>query len=630
MGLRKWVRRLPERASSKNNKYAYLPLPSIDHIRILRLLPGAKEDRLCCDLKVVSIDKAEDTYDAISYVWGDLESTEDVLCNGQRIPVTTNLADALRQIRSREKTKLLWADAISIDQNNNQEKGHQVKRMGRVFQAARQVLAWLGRDTSGIAEDAFWVIRETNQYFRLHSSPIDGWPEFPRLRPPYPICSDKSRWANVAALVELPWFERVWVIQEAALAKSCLLMAGEHDMDIIEIIELALYLELRIDVRDIVGTVKTGRISGIFRRIQCTYDNTKTWRKNTPLARMISSQTENRLQLFLDVLNGGRSGKASDKRDYVYAFLGNPLARKPDGQLLVEPDYHKNKSGEDVYYATACALLQHSREAPWVFGFVGHQSLDEVEGREFPSWAPRWERPTVGYSLGRPGHWYRAGAARDHLNITIGASRSLAVTGVIFDCVSWTSSLIYFKNLNLNADQWDHNVRSAGEPFIDTLWQDTLNATGLREDQLRLDFSLTLTRGYPSRTEGNFDMETHIANFAAYRESVRTAINSSHVQEPSSSDKVGDAHDFADKAEFCNNRRIFYTDNNRLGLSSYFSQVGDVCCIFPGMSVPFVLRKRTDGKYNLVGDCYINGIMRGEIMEQLGEGKFKEETLILV
>ena len=78
--------------------------------------------------------------------------------------------------------------------------------------------------------------------------------------------------------------------------------------------------------------------------------------------------------------------KPSDPRDYIYAFLGHPLAAMESG-LLIEPDY--GKSLVDVYTDAALDLLQHPREGPGVLTSVAHATPDEMEGREFPSWVPR-------------------------------------------------------------------------------------------------------------------------------------------------------------------------------------------------------------------------------------------------
>jgi hypothetical protein len=66
-------------------------------------------------------------------------------------------------------------------------------------------------------------------------------------------------------------------------------------------------------------------------------------------------------------------------------------------------------------------------------------------------------------------------------------------------------------------------------------------------------------------------------------------------------------------------RRMIITDQERLlGLGSKDVQDGDLICIIFGCSVPVVLRKIVSDEmtgehhYELVGDCYVHGMMDGE------------------
>ncbi|KAF2432246.1 hypothetical protein EJ08DRAFT_585818, partial [Tothia fuscella] len=75
-------------------------------------------------------------YVALSYVWGDPNDTTDIMVNGHTIPITVNLASALNAFRSNilpkseawgssdQLPERLWADAISINQNDLQERNH--------------------------------------------------------------------------------------------------------------------------------------------------------------------------------------------------------------------------------------------------------------------------------------------------------------------------------------------------------------------------------------------------------------------------------------------------------------------------------------------------------------------------
>lgn len=56
-----------------------------------------------------------------------------------------NLWWALFYLRHASAARVLWVDAICIDQNQILERNAQVKQMGRVYSQAESVLVWLGR-----------------------------------------------------------------------------------------------------------------------------------------------------------------------------------------------------------------------------------------------------------------------------------------------------------------------------------------------------------------------------------------------------------------------------------------------------------------------------------------------------
>lgn len=112
--------------------------------------------------------------------------------------------------------RTLWVDAISIDQNNINEKNHQVPMMSQIYGAATSVLIWLG-DGDEKSKLALDFIK--NDVLKL-------W-EFDKL------CDDKStapKWDALIALMKRPWFSRRWVVQEIVLANSAMLQVGMDTM----------------------------------------------------------------------------------------------------------------------------------------------------------------------------------------------------------------------------------------------------------------------------------------------------------------------------------------------------------------------------------------------------------------
>ncbi|KAH8725333.1 heterokaryon incompatibility protein-domain-containing protein, partial [Phaeosphaeriaceae sp. PMI808] len=112
-------------------------------IRLLILRPGSFDDPIHCQLKQVSL-SAEHAYDALSYVWGNASDTSPISLNGTPHHITKNLEIALRYLRHRESPKVLWVDAICINQSDINERNHQVQQMADIYSQAQRVIGWLG------------------------------------------------------------------------------------------------------------------------------------------------------------------------------------------------------------------------------------------------------------------------------------------------------------------------------------------------------------------------------------------------------------------------------------------------------------------------------------------------------
>ena len=131
------------------------------------MLPGAPNDQIVCSLHIIrDIDQrrsatgSRTAYEAISYVWGSPEDRSTINCDGKTVEVTRNLAAALRRLRWFDRARLIWADAICIDQGNIAERGHQVRLMEQIYRKAERVLIWAGEDEGYDARSAFALLKE--------------------------------------------------------------------------------------------------------------------------------------------------------------------------------------------------------------------------------------------------------------------------------------------------------------------------------------------------------------------------------------------------------------------------------------------------------------------------------------
>ena len=132
-------------ATDEINAYDYEKLAHRDSIRLLELLPGPTGSPLKCNI----IDARKNDlpmYEALSYAWGEptMSHTVHELASQATLHITANLSQALHAIRYEHTPRVLWVDAICINQSDLREKGHQVALMGQIYRDAQRVVVWLG------------------------------------------------------------------------------------------------------------------------------------------------------------------------------------------------------------------------------------------------------------------------------------------------------------------------------------------------------------------------------------------------------------------------------------------------------------------------------------------------------
>ncbi|KAH6688833.1 heterokaryon incompatibility protein-domain-containing protein, partial [Leptodontidium sp. MPI-SDFR-AT-0119] len=102
------------------------------YIRLLILHPVlAHSTEIKCTLKEFAMDKAPE-WEALSYAWGEPECDKRITVNRRGIFVRQNLLHALLHLRS-ESDRILWVDALSINQGNIAERNHQAIQISRIY-----------------------------------------------------------------------------------------------------------------------------------------------------------------------------------------------------------------------------------------------------------------------------------------------------------------------------------------------------------------------------------------------------------------------------------------------------------------------------------------------------------------
>jgi hypothetical protein len=202
-------------SNSVDLPYEYRKLAHSDSIRLLKLHPASDPSSpICCSLRHTRLSQHR-KYEAISYTWGDDTALCPIyLCDGNRgqLQVRSNCYNVLRHVRLADRPRMLWIDAICIDQANSQERGHQVKSMDRIYEQASAVVAYLGEETPGsrLLFKELAKADETRSKTGKYNRP-----------PPSDILVEELN-----NLIRRPWFRRVWVLQEVSNGAIIYFMCG--------------------------------------------------------------------------------------------------------------------------------------------------------------------------------------------------------------------------------------------------------------------------------------------------------------------------------------------------------------------------------------------------------------------
>lgn len=152
------------------------------------------------------------------------------MIEGQRITVAPNLSMALADAQPTIKDSPLWVDALCIDQHNILERNHQVQKMATIYRKASRVHAWLGMpDKQNPSFVPFLhrlgIILSRNIYSDKGDSRVETLLSAIQER------QYVDDWISLAAGTELPYWNRLWIVQEIGLASDLVVHYGSSPID---------------------------------------------------------------------------------------------------------------------------------------------------------------------------------------------------------------------------------------------------------------------------------------------------------------------------------------------------------------------------------------------------------------
>jgi hypothetical protein len=540
-------------------------------------------------------------YEALSYVWGDPEITFPILIDGQSYHVTENLHVALQKMRRKTEPRLMWVDAICIDQGDSAEKSQQVEMMGSIFANSKSVAVWLGDYlshgfTEAEAQAAFDVI-----HMIAESKPRELETAYERVS------------GALHAIMDSPWWLRSWTVQEIVLASSAIVIWGSVliSWDILQAAASVLIGDETPDLPFEMPSVFDGhRFTGPIVGIKCLKDR--------------KSRNDSQLEILWRV----RHRSSTDPRDKIFAVA----ALLPEDSNI-KADYFL--STVQLYQKVTLDLIRSSGTLDCLLGYRG----EEKQTPGLPSWVVDWSQSSD--PLARTcrcwkhwfSHWY------------FSADGGLSVS--MHDNGQNQQSALTLKGLQID------RVKIVGGPTMQEAVQDYGKDLPLRETQKAIKqwrqlahttFEESFTSKIHRRSWNEAFWRTMAGDLIFYTDIPCERASSFHrllfeeflrADDPELLDDEGEIYN----TYSCNivNQAFFITEKGYMGTGPPDIAAGDEIWVLLGSTVPFVLRSIEEGtiqgdvssseppnaagEFHLVlGDCYVHGIMDGEAMIGSEEG----------
>jgi hypothetical protein len=551
--------------------------PDDEEIRLATLAPGSYDDVLVIDLDVEVLSKTPfPEYEALSYTWGKDVSPREVIVNGKPLSTTANLDCALRHLRYEDRCRVLWVDALCINQADVSERNHQVQLMRQVYSGAATVVIWLG---PADGDDDARVLHN----IRMQEK---DW--------------DIGAFGALARICNRPWFRRVWIVQELKLARS--------------------------DPKIHLGrnTISWGAFYDFFKTADKATTTLQIVSKDNPpdeLRFEVTNATHHIASLgdlrennqefvkFVDYLVCTNKCDATNPCDKVYGILG--LVGKSISRPWIIPDYMK--SPQKVFIETVFFLIQDDPVA--LYGQLPLHPLRAAWGGTLPSVAglPSWcmdltiDSRTVATNLSFyncpvrmvPTNVWRwtGGPRRKGLGTIarLSANNTLHTVGVHIATILQTSG-------NLTVERGDEGQEPGSIPFSDNTLTQIYDAM-LTWGNIPTSSLLRSLHDHPDEPGLNVQNSPRV-----FRHSSKTESKTADSETPPSRSEmlrriVRSAH----------NMILFTTEEGRIGMSYHpdASQGilrGDVVVGLFGISFPFILRRtsKKSEEYRMINVAYLS------------------------
>ncbi|KAK3115993.1 hypothetical protein LTR53_004107 [Teratosphaeriaceae sp. CCFEE 6253] len=607
--------------------YTYRNLdPQRQEFRLLIVLPDKSDGPLRLIIKHASL--AEDqrsAYETVSYTWGNSTRSARLIIQEHRLAllrrhlyVPANTESALKQVRFSDRSRIIWIDAVCINQDDTKERSQQVGMMGRIYGSSIGNLVCLGdldevmagrvsHTLDDLLDDAR---RKTDGFSNFFSTVLDEETGEYGLSD----CGlDVVAPLDVLDLVlGRPWWQRLWVLQEAVLSPNNTVLLGPLRLDLIHLTRAIVWwnYHYRSLTDNPLGPLSQDAVPGLPCLVQLFFllDKELCYRSDS------SRDHDFSIDALLRCAYGLRK---SEGRDGVFAVLALVKNSFHTPLPVMVPDYSRPLS-DVLQEATRRTLVERGDLASLCA--LSLRAGDPEEDAGVASWATRVDRhndflvdPSSlpfaydPYGLQQRDEWDRTHPVPADPGI-------LAVRGYVLDSVDKVTQTY---QEHVTEDQLREAV---------SMYASAAASHGCSPDLSAVARTLVgdLTR-----------QRTRISQAAASHSSLPDEHGCDHYLAPLErflealwTDQTSDVHaafsEIAPAYNFINMgcRRFFTTTSGRPGLGPQVMRPGDVVAALRGADKLCILRPLTTGRFRFVGAGYVDGKMDGEgVQECVGWGQ---------
>ena len=614
-------------------EFAYLPLlAGLKEIRLLELQSAGS-----CQLRYVPWDSAP-RYFALSYAWGDPKPVATYIVDGKKILISKSLSAALARIYTYYQNERLyninengyrlhvWADAICIDQSNNEEKASQVSLMGEIYKQANRVMVYLGEGTTEKENES--VIGVIARSARLYDDYSEA--NYTQGKVSWKMgCFEKLpslRGKSLLPFFEQPWWSRVWTLQEVFHTHHAIILYGKHTMEWAKVVKAA-HLWRNIDgISTGAGHEEALLASAIYK--------TGLAAKATLASRdfRLRSSSFSWISLLASTIRFG----STDPRDKLYALVNMSEAIPGFEISYTEPVAEVFKDFTKKY-------LEHSKDLE-ILQFAGVNHEGDLMG--LPTWVPNFA------SLNHPILHYHEMLQSDHFasHIKNGFKVWKASSNIIASLQQPTTES-EFRPEGLRVGTIEKICGPSNDNSREPGWLDLAykhfgieyHPPTMRCHILQAYFRTLFGDRYESENEQLLNFEERFDLAGAFWDMYRKPFAhtfqdmkiSGRIDEILLGKRVenwrlqvepGSRYSSVVLALFSKFTSLYFfvTSNGYMGYGPE-CKPDDIICILFGCSVPLLLRPQNHG-YIIIGQCFVLGVMNGELLNSYGDGSDDKDT----